>query len=290
MPAAALTLARVDASLGATATGIGLAAAGAEEAAAIVAALDEHGVLVFPGQHLTEDELVAFARRLGPLERGVNSQTDPRLSRLANVRRSGALVDADSEIARMLEGNLYWHSDSSFKRITARWSLLSCIEAPSEGGETQFADMRAAFEALDPARRSRVEGRSARHSYRWSQRLVGADGWLSEADWDALPSVEQPLVRVHEATGRPSLFIGRHAYAIVGEDPDESGRFLAELCEWACQPPRVMVHRWRAGDLVVWDNRCVLHRGRRWPFTQRRIMVRATVAGDAPDNEWALPD
>jgi alpha-ketoglutarate-dependent 2,4-dichlorophenoxyacetate dioxygenase len=250
-----------------------------------------YAVVVFPGQHLADDDHLAFARRFGPLERALNSRSDTRFSRLSSVRGNGDMVQAGSSVARMLESNMAWHTDSSFKPIPAAFSLLSCKEAAATGGETEFADLRAAWDALDPVRRGRVEGRSALHSYLWSQEQAGAADWLSEEDWAALPPVNQPLVRTHPATGRRNLYLGRHARQIIGEDAEASGRFLAELCEWACQAPRVFAHRWSTGDLVVWDNRCVAHRGRPFPYRERRIMVRATVAGDPPPGErnpWAL--
>lgn len=248
-------------------------------------------VLVFPGQHLADDDHLAFARRLGPLERALNSRSDTRFSRLSSVRSNGDLVEAGSTVARMLESNMVWHTDSSFKPIPASFSLLACKEASTTGGETEFADLRAAWEALDPAQRDRIEGEYAVHSYQWSQEQAGAADWLSEDDWAALPPVSQPLVRTHPATGRRNLYLGRHARQIVGEDAEASGRFLAELCDWACQPPRVFAHRWSAGDVVMWDNRCVAHRGRPFPYGERRIMVRVTVAGDPPAgarNPWVL--
>lgn len=254
-------------------------------------AAHRYAVLVFPGQHLSDEEHLAFARRFGPLERALNSRSDTRFSRLSSVRSNGDLVQAGSSVARMLESNMVWHTDSSFKPIPATFSLLSCKEAAATGGETEFADLRAAWDALDPVLVARVEGHSAIHSYLWSQEQAGAADWLSEQDWEALPPVEQPLVRTHPATGRRNLYLGRHARQIVGEDAEASGRFLAELCEWACQPPRVFAHRWSAGDLVMWDNRCVAHRGRPFPYSERRIMVRATVAGDPPPggrNPWVL--
>lgn len=250
-----------------------------------------YAVLVFPGQHLADDEHLAFARRFGPLERALNSRSDTRFSRLSSVRSNGDMVQPGSSVARMLESNMAWHTDSSFKPIPATFSLLSCKEAAATGGETEFADLRAAWDALDVARRARVEGRRAIHSYRWSQEQADAADWLADEDWAALPPVSQPLVRTHPVTGRRNLYLGRHALRIEGEDADESGRFLAALWEWACQAPRVFAHRWSAGDLVLWDNRCVAHRGRPFPYRERRVMVRVTVAGDPPPGErnpWAL--
>lgn len=276
---------------GAVVTGGSLAALPAATFPQLLDAAHRYAVLVFPGQHLSDDEHLAFSRRFGPLERALNSRRDTRFSRLSSVRSNGDQVQAGSSVALMLESNMVWHTDSSFKPIPATFSLLSCKEAAETGGETEFADLRAAWDALDPVRRARVEAKRAIHSYRWSQEQAGAADWLSEQDWLALPPVEQPLVRTHPATGRRNLYLGRHAHQIIGEDAEVSGQFLAELCEWACQPPRVFAHRWSAGDLVMWDNRCVAHRGRLFPYSERRIMVRVTVAGDPPPGErnpWAL--
>ena len=276
---------------GAVVTGVDLADLPAAESEVLLELAHRYAVLVFPGQFLSDDEHLAFARRFGPLERALNSRSDTRFSRLSSVRSNGELVTANSMVARMLESNMVWHTDSSFKPIPSTFSLLSCKEAAVTGGETEFADLRAAWDALDPAQQARLDGKLAVHSYRWSQEQAGAADWLSEEDWAAVPPVEQPLVRTHPATGRRNLYIGRHAQQIVGEDPVVSGAFLAELCEWACRPPRTFAHRWSDGDLAMWDNRCVAHRGRPFPYGQRRVMVRATVAGDPPpggNNPWVL--
>ncbi len=281
----------INAGFGAVVTGVDLADLAAQTSDALLELAHRYAVLVFPGQFLSDDEHLAFARRFGPLERALNSRSDTRFSRLSSVRSNGDLVTANSMVARMLESNMVWHTDSSFKPIPSTFSLLSCKEAATSGGETEFADLRAAWDALDPDQQAHLDGRRAVHSYRWSQEQADSADWLSEEDWAALPPVEQPLVRTHPATGRRNLYLGRHAVQVVGEDPEASRRFLAELCDWACQPPRIFAHRWSAGDLVMWDNRCVAHRGRPFPYGQRRIMVRATVAGAPPpggDNPWVL--
>ena len=196
------------------------------------------------------------------------------------------MTDPEDKLNRFLRGNQYWHSDSSFKRISAKASLLAALEVPDEGGETEYADMRAAYDALDDATRQRIDGLVAVHSAIYSQRMsMGRDGTFKPGEEENLPPVRQPLVRLHEPTGRKSLFIGRHAQRIEQLDEAEGRALLDELLEGACQPPRVYRHRWSAGDLVLWDNRCMLHRGRPWDTTQRRIMRRTTVAGDPPPGE-----
>ncbi|MDE0392363.1 MAG: TauD/TfdA family dioxygenase [Rhodospirillales bacterium] len=279
-----------DATLGATVRNVRLDAIDDETFAAVEAAWHAYAVLMFPDQHLTEEAQVAFSERFGPLERSLtktHTQGDPAIIHLSNVKKDGTLWGADSDTGRLLHGNNFWHTDSSFKRIPAKGSALSAKIVPKTGGETAFADMRAAFDALEPAMRDWLADKTAVHSYAYSQSKVGGMGGITEDEWDSLPPVEQPVIRTHPATGRRNLYIGRHASHIVGEDQEESRRLLERLCADACRPPRIFVHKWREGDLVLWDNRCVLHRGLGHPPDQPRRMVRTTIAGDAGDaNEW----
>ena len=278
--------------LGAVVTDVCLPALQPGEWQAILAAFHRHAVLIFPAAGLTEAEHLAFSRRFGRLERTLSQRTPrPEISLLSNVDpASGAVAAPDDKLGLFLKGNRAWHTDSSFKVVPAKASLLRAIEVPAVGGDTEWADMRAAWDALPAADQQRLEGLRAVHSYAWSQgQQVGGPTILTPAEWDALPPVEHPLVRTHPATGRKSLFLGRHASHVVGM-PEAKGRaLLGELTAAACQPPRLFRHRWRDGDLALWDNRCVLHRGHPWPFEARRIMERATVAGDG-ENPWALDE
>jgi alpha-ketoglutarate-dependent 2,4-dichlorophenoxyacetate dioxygenase len=281
----------LEATLGATVHGVDLKAPLRGEAFEdIHAAWLEHAVLVFPGQFLDDESHKEFSRRFGRLERTFNLRGEGTevFARLSNVREDGTLVKPDGSHALFLKGNSYWHTDSSFKRVPAKASLLSARQAPSEGGETEFADMRTAWDRLEPEMQARLEGKAAVHSYHYSQGKVGGLDVLRDDELDALPPVEHPVVRTHPETGRKNLYIGRHASHIVGEDVEGSRELLETLCEEACRPPRVFAHRWAAGDLVMWDNRCVLHRGRPYPPDQPREMSRTTVAGEAADNEWAV--
>ena len=281
----------LDSTLGATVRGLDLGMPlGDEEFEEVHAAWLEHGVLVFPGQFLDDESHKAFSLRFGRLERVITRREGSTevISNLSNVRGDGSLIPPDGSRALFLKGNSYWHTDSSFKRVPAKASLLSARQVPTEGGETEFADMRAAWDRLDPRMQARLDGKTALHSYRYSQGKVGGLDVLSEADLDDLPPVEHPVVRTHPETGRKSLYIGRHASHVVGEDVSASRELLETLCEEACRPPRVFSHRWTAGDLVMWDNRCVLHRGRPYPPDQPREMRRTTVAGEVADNEWAV--
>lgn len=281
---------RFDATLGARIEGVDLGAVSDEAFSQIEAAWHEHAVLVFPDQSLSDAEQIAFSRRFGALERPQTKSglgDDPCIFMLSNLRADGTL-DAPGEAHELFNrGNQYWHTDSSFKRLPAKGSLLAAREVPGAGGETEFADMRAAYDALDAELKAWLEDKRAVHSYRYSQGLIGGLEVLSQDELDALPPVEHPLVQAHPATGRRALYIGRHASHIAGEDLEGSRALLKELCENACRPPRVFSHSWQAGDLVMWDNRCVLHRGRPWPPDQARVMARTTFANDDADNEWA---
>jgi alpha-ketoglutarate-dependent 2,4-dichlorophenoxyacetate dioxygenase len=281
----------LDATIGATVRGVDLDMPLRDEAFEdIHAAWLEHAVLVFPGQFLDDESHKAFSYRFGRLERVITRREDSTevISNLSNVGQDGTLIEPDGSRALYLKGNSYWHTDSSFKRVPAKASLLSARQVPSEGGETEFADMRAAWERLDSEMQARLEGKVALHSYRYSQGKVGGLDVLSGTDLANLPPVEHPVVRTHPETGRKNLYFGRHASHILGEDVEESRDLLGKLCEEGCRPPRVFSHRWAAGDLVMWDNRCVLHRGRPYPPDQPREMSRTTVAGEAADNEWAV--
>ena len=276
------------ATLGAAVTGVHLNALSDREWQAIEDAFHEYAVLVFPGANLTEAEHIAFSRRFGPLERTLSQRTErPEISLLSNVAKSGEIAEPDGTLGLYLKGNRYWHTDSSFKKVPAKVSLLRALEVPETGGDTEWADMRAGWDALDPDSQQRLEGLVAVHSYAFSQGKIGGTDLLSKREWDALPPVHQPVVRVHPATGRKNLYVGRHASHIVGMPRDESRAWLARLTEGACQAPRIFRHHWRAGDIAAWDNRCVLHRGHPWPFDQSRVMKRTTVAGDG-DNPWTI--
>ena len=252
-------------------------------------AFHRHAVLVFPEAHLSEAEHIAFSRRFGPLERTLSQRTERQeISLLSNVGKDGAVAKPDDKLGLFLKGNRSWHTDSSFKKVGAKASLLRAVEVPANGGDTEWADMRAAWDALDLATQQRLEGLTAVHSYAWSQgQQVGGATILTSAEWDALPPVEHPVVRTHPATGRKNLYVGRHASHVVGMEVERGRALLRQLTGDACQPPRPFRYHWRRGDLAVWDNRCVLHRGHPWPFAERRVMKRTTVAGEG-DNPWAI--
>ncbi len=256
--------------------------------AEIEAAWHEYAVLIFPEQHLDAAAHLAFSRRFGPLEQSIRRKRTTGISNLSNVQADGAVAPPSSLQARFLVGNTYWHSDSSYKAVGAKASLLAAHVVPDQGGETEWADMRAAYDVLDDATKTRLDGKIAVHDYAFSHAPFGGLEILDKDELSHLAPVEHPVVETHPATGRRNLFVGRHASHILGEDRDESRGFLAELTEQGCQPPRTHKHKWCVGDIVIWDNRCVLHRGHRWSDDQARTMVRTTVAGAAAGNAWAL--
>jgi alpha-ketoglutarate-dependent 2,4-dichlorophenoxyacetate dioxygenase len=267
--------------------------------AAIQAGIDRYGVLVFHGQHLDDAAQLAFSRRLGPLETALKRdvygpQAHPQVTRLSNLDDAGQRLPPDNERVVYTLGNEHWHTDSSFKPVPAKYSLLSARVIPPEGGETEFADMRAAYDGWPGAEgvtRESLDGLICEHSIVYSRGVITGDLFKASEKAD-LPPVQHWLVRTHPASRRRSFYVGSHASHIV-QWPVERGRALIrELNAWGTQARYVYRHVWRVGDLVMWDNRCVLHRGR--PFDRaryERLMHRTTVAGDGPtlDVEHAGP-
>jgi alpha-ketoglutarate-dependent taurine dioxygenase len=264
--------------LGAVVTGLRLVALDRGEWEAVLDAFHAHAVLIFPGQHLSGDEQVAFARRFGDIEHIVPERDSVPIS---NRRADGTLMADDEPVMQILRGNEGWHTDSSYMPVSARASVLSAQVVPSSGGETQWADMRAAYAALDEATRARIGALCAHHSIRYSQSRIGdANPDNLGYGFQVADPPLRPLVKTHPVTGRPALFIGRHAFGIPGLAAGESERLLDELLAFACQPPRTLEHRWEPGDVVIWDNRCVLHRARPWDHREPRVMRHTRVAGD----------
>ena len=272
----------VDATLGAVVTDVRLADLGEGEWAAIERSFHEHAVLVFPGQHLSPDEQVAFARRFGDIEvlfAGYDAVP------ISTVDQAGEVLDPDHPIMQVVRGNQGWHTDSTYMPVSAKASVLSAQVVPATGGETEWADMRAAYDALDHGTRAQIAGLCAHHSIAYSQAKAGFDATAGYGMREQ-PQL-RPLVKVHPVTGRPALFIGRHAHAIPELSLDASEALLASLLDHSCRPPRVYRHTWEPGDLVVWDNRCVLHRACEWDLSEARSMTHTRISGD-PATESAL--
>jgi alpha-ketoglutarate-dependent 2,4-dichlorophenoxyacetate dioxygenase len=255
--------------------------------AAIVAAFNEYSVLLFRGQRLTDEEQIAFSVRFGPLEKTVRSiasqeRTPEHIANLTNVDAEDRLIPAGDKRNIFNAGNQMWHTDSSFKKVPAMASLLSAREIPPEGGETQYASMRVGYGRLPEDLQRFLEGKVAVHSFAYSRGLVD-DGLLPPEHAAQVPPVRQALVRVNPANGRKAFYVGSHACEILGMQTTEARALLRELREAATRPELVYTHQWRIGDLVMWDNRCMLHRGRPWDESRyRRVMHRTTVAGEGP--------
>jgi alpha-ketoglutarate-dependent 2,4-dichlorophenoxyacetate dioxygenase len=254
--------------------------------AEIDAAFNRYGILVFPAQPVTDEQQLAFSRLFGPLEvnpnyAGAKMRLRLDIADISNLDAEGQVLARDDRRNLFNIGNQLWHTDSSFKRIPAKCSLLSARELPSRGpmggGETEFADLRAAWDALPEARKRQLEGLVVEHSIFRSRTQIGFADFNDEI-FKELPPVPQALVRHHPASGRTSLYLASHASHIIGW-PIEKGRALIEeLIAFATQPQFVYQHRWRVGDLVMWDNRCTMHRGRPYDDTQRRVLHRTTVS------------
>ncbi len=286
----ALTITPVHPSVGARVDGVDLAAPlGDETFKRIFAAFQEHSVLVFHDQHLTDEQQMEFSRRFGTLETTINAigredRLHENLVDLSNLdpERDGALMDWTDRRMVYQSGNQLWHSDSSFKPVPAMASLLSAREVPPVGGETEFASMRHAYATLPDRTRSTIDGKIVVHSIVYSRSTIAA-GLFTAAQESGLPPVRQALVRVNPVNGRKSIYVGSHAWYIEGMPYGESRTLLDELLAHATEPACVYQHRWRQWDLVMWDNRAVLHRGRPWDAARhRRVMRRTTVAGEGP--------
>jgi alpha-ketoglutarate-dependent 2,4-dichlorophenoxyacetate dioxygenase len=260
----------------------------ADTVTAISDAINRHAVLVFPGQLITDDQQMAFSRRFGELEttvRAYRSDFVPRLdlhiADISNLDPNNQILAAADRRRLNALGNRLWHSDSSFKRIPARFSLLSARVIPSEGGETQFADMRAAWDALPDRMKARLEGLICEHTQLFSRASIGFTDWSDEERAKMAP-VPQVLVRTHPGSGRKSLFLSSHAGRIRGMEEPEARVLLMELMEHATEREFVYTHRWSVGDLVMWDNRCTMHRARAYDESQVRDMHRTTVSDGVP--------
>ena len=255
----------------------------------IEAALDRYGVLVFREAPLSDEEQIAFSRLFGPVELPVGSIRRDRRRRLREDIVDVSNLDAGNHIRApedrwrlMMLANQLWHTDSSFKRVPGKISLLSAREVPPAGGETEFADLRAAYDALDAPTRQQIDGLSAEHSIFYSRKRVGYHDF-SQEERAALPPVSRPVVRVHPGSRRTSLYLGSHASHIVGWPMAEGRALLDRLTAFATEPRFVHSHSWRRNDLIIWDNRCTLHRVRPYDDLRHRRDMRRTTVADAEE-------
>jgi len=262
-----------------------------EEVSAIHAGMDRFGVLVFHDQHFEDEQQIAFSRQLGTLEEAtgdIMSEKDRRLSMdlndISNLDKNGELLPRDDRRRLFGLGNLLWHSDSSFKEVPAKYSMLSARKIPAAGGNTEFADMRAAYDALDSETKREVHDLICLHSQIFSRGVLGFDDF-TDAERAKWAPVRQGLVRRHPNTGRLSLYLASHAGGIEGWPMPEARSFLRDLNEHATQRQFVYAHVWRPWDLVMWDNRVTMHRARRYDPKEVRDMRRTTLTNEVSSLE-----
>lgn len=266
------------------------------EVGGIVAASNEFGILVFPGQFISDEDQLRFTSYFGKPQTSITLQREDyarrfrrnELSDISNLDEHGERLDPQSTKRRLALSTQMWHSDSSFRKPSGKYTFLAAKRLPSTGGATEFADMRAAWDALSATRQVQVLSLHASHSLGYS-RLISDSPALDECERVAFPPTIQPLVRVHPGSRRRSLYLGMHAEAIV-EIPGPDGRaLLDELTEHATRPQFVHAHVWAPGDIVMWDNRCTMHRARPFDETQVRELRRTTVADDLNASDATVP-
>jgi alpha-ketoglutarate-dependent 2,4-dichlorophenoxyacetate dioxygenase len=276
----------LDKGFGAELRGVTLADIAADDAAynKVRAAFEEYSVLLFRDQDVSDETQLAYSRRFGPLETTkVGSEGfGTNLVILKTLDDNGNVVPEDHRLALRNKANQLWHTDSPFKRLPALASVLSSRIIPGRGGETEFVSTRLAFERLDPALRTRLENSFAWHDYAYSRGKI-ASGLASPEERAALPPQCWRLVWKNPVNGRGAVYIASHTYAIEGMEDAASKKLLAELMAAATAPGLSYVHTWRKGDVVMWDNRATMHRGRPWPANEPRYMVRTTISASAAD-------
>jgi alpha-ketoglutarate-dependent 2,4-dichlorophenoxyacetate dioxygenase len=252
--------------------------------AAVRAAFEQHSVLVFRDQEVTDELQLAFSRRFGPPEvTKVGSQgTGSNFVILSTIGPDGKVVPPDHRLSLRSKANQLWHTDSSFKRVPALTSILSARVIPARGGETEYVSTRLAFERLDEPRRKKLENSFAWHDYAHSRSQIAPD-LASAEERAALPPQCWRMVWKNPANGRGAIYLASHAYAVEGMDADAGKKLINELMAFATAPGASYLHQWRPGDVVMWDNRATMHRGRPWPAHEARLMVRTTISATDAD-------
>ena len=274
---------------GATATGVDLKNLSDEDFSELRAAFLEHGFLLFPDQHLNEEDSIAFGERFGDLEFGGAPMANQKKHEDGSF---GKIYDLQSQLMRTNVGNETWHTDSTYKPISSKVAMLSAVVVPDEGGQTELADLRSGYETLDDATKEMVAGLSAFHSTNFSQ--ANDLGDFPDTNGDGLygevyhgEAYLRPMVKIHPETGKPNLFVGRHAFGIPGLGREESRKLIRSLIEHVVSDDsRVYSHNWVVGDTLLWDNRRALHRARPYDYTKPRYLIGTRVAGD-PASELA---
>jgi alpha-ketoglutarate-dependent 2,4-dichlorophenoxyacetate dioxygenase len=266
--------------------GVSLSDVAADDAAykAVRAAFEDHSVLVFRDQAVTDDIQLAFSGRFGPPEvTKVGSQgTGTHFVILTTIGPDGKVAPPDSRIALRNKANQLWHTDSSFKRVPALTSVLSGRIIPARGGETEYVSTRLAFERLDPKLRERIANLFVWHDYAHSRGQIAPE-LASAEERAALPPVCWRIVWKNPVNGRNAIYLASHAYAIEGMEPAAGKALIDELMAAATAPGVSYLHQWKSGDVVMWDNRATMHRGRPWPAHEARLMVRTTVSATEAD-------
>ena len=259
-----------------------------ETVEALIQAIDQHGILVFRDQNIDDDQQLAFSANFGELRTSsrniradYESRLDPRMTDVSNLDANGNVLPADDRERLYMMANRFWHTDNAFRLVPAKYSLLSARAIPTEGGETEFTDMRAAYDALPDKQKTALEEKVAIHSIMHSRAVMGFTDY-SQEELDALPPVPHAMVRTHPGSGRKALYIASYAHEIRGMDTPDARMWLHDLMEHATQRQFVYTHEWRVGDLVMWDNRCTMHRARDYDITQPRDLHRSTVMDDGP--------
>ena len=251
---------------------------------AVRRAIDDYSFLCFPGQALDDDGLLAFARQIGEPEvehvRFGRDGVVEYLSTIGNIEDDGSQRGNDHEMTKYFTGNNMWHSDSSFREVPTLVTITHAHEVPDQGGETEFVSARAAYGRLPEARRHEIDPLTVIHDYVYSRSQVAP---VKQSHADSLPPIEQKLVRTNPATGARNYYVGSHAKAVVGWNDGDSRALLDDLLARATGPEQIYSHRWRRGDLVIWDNRCLLHRGRPYDADRYRRRMRQTrICGAGP--------
>ena len=252
--------------------------------AVVRAAFEEHSVLVFRDQEVTDEIQLAFSRRFGPPEvTKVGSQgTGSHFVILSTIGPDGKVVPADHRLSLRSKANQLWHTDSSFKSVPALTSILSARIIPARGGETEYVSTRLAFERLDAPMRDKLEKSFAWHDYAHSRSQIAA-GLATPEERAALPPQCWRMVWKNPVNGRSAIYLASHAYAVEGMEAAAGKRLIEELMEAATAPGTSYLHPWRRGDVVMWDNRATMHRGRPWPAHEARLMVRTTISATEAD-------
>jgi alpha-ketoglutarate-dependent 2,4-dichlorophenoxyacetate dioxygenase len=266
--------------------GVTLADVAADDAiyAAVRAAFEQHSVLVFRDQQVDGEGQLAFSRRFGPPEttKVGSLGTGTNFVILTTIGPDGKVVPEDHRYAMRNKANQLWHTDSSFKTTPALTSVLAARTIPANGGETEFASTRLAFERLDPALQQQLENSFAWHSYGHSRGKI-AEGLASAEEMATLPPVCWRMVWTNPVNGRKALYIASHTYAVEGMEPKAGEKLIEDLTAAATAPGTTYEHKWRAGDVIMWDNRATMHRGRPWPGNEPRYMVRTTISATVAD-------